>query len=1048
MSGTQANIIDCHLDGRGMKTPLITAEGASIKISCSEFDNFKSMEGASILHGKYGTEVSIENSSFHGNQALYGIVFLHDNCSINMSFVHVYLFKSYQYGLSAFIFWKNVTCLIEDCEFIENQGFLGSAMAGIDNTVIKSINNTFIGNQGVLGGATGIVGNSSLEAFNNTFMRNKAEPINELMEDGDLFENSYLRLFSVIRKDEIFEHPDLYRRISFGGAIVAKWGSNITFNSSNFIENKAFLGGAVFANGSIQMEVFQCDFQENVAQFTGGSILGVKNTSIIIRHSSFTENRAVEGGSLFMGIQSSGFVLNSSFSRNVAQGNGGAMRVGGNSSLDITECWFDNNKADLKGGAIFAHGSTYLEVTYSTFIKNSAMDGGVLCLKDNSTLNIDSCNFSRNAGIKLGGVFYLSDIVRGSVKRSHFFDNRAEGGGAIEGMSVHCFEIYNNTFQGNIADEGGAVEIICDSEIKVNKSYFVSNTASNLGGAINTLKSVTGNFEKNYFKDNVAGISGGAMSATNKANIIVLKSYFENNSAPLGGAILILSQSNLHVDECIFRQNMATTNLLCNENTNLRIKNAIFYEIENLASGGALLCVDSFVITIENSFFVNNSAYEGGSIHGKGNNFTANITNSIFKDNKANISSVLYLEKTVSINLRTIEFINNVAPISSVVFMLGASIFNISDCLFINNTSGIGGALTISHSGIGVILSCQFKNNTVTNELVDIALEIGREDSVDDQYCNSEIRTLCATSGALHLHSTHSVQIERSVFSENHGDAWRGGGGVGGAGGAVLISVDVLFNIERCEFRNNTSNKSGGAIVFFANVTGRISDSNFINNSAHTGAAVYESSVINLSVYNSNFTDNEAESRAGAIFCKDQCSINFKNSTLNGNVVLNGGGGALNVQINGTIHIHGCQFLNNTADGLGGAVVFYDEVEGFVQDSKFEGNKGRSGGAIGVSMGCKLRLETCYFRHNYASIGGALCGINRNIFEIENSTYTANSAHNGGSVAIENHGTMEVTNSRFENNRADVDGGAIMLHEQVNATISNILFYNNSAGQG
>ena len=162
MPGTEANIIDCHLDGRGMKTPLITAEGATVTITCSEFDNFKSGNGPPILHGKYGTKVSIKNSSFHENQAMYGIIFLHDNCSISMSSVQVYLFKSYRYGLSAFIFWKSVTCLIEDCEFIENRGFFGSAITAIDNTTIKGINNIFIGNQAGQGGALGIV-RSSLE---------------------------------------------------------------------------------------------------------------------------------------------------------------------------------------------------------------------------------------------------------------------------------------------------------------------------------------------------------------------------------------------------------------------------------------------------------------------------------------------------------------------------------------------------------------------------------------------------------------------------------------------------------------------------------------------------------------------------------------------------------------------------------------------------------------------------------------------------------------------------------------------------------------------
>ena len=139
-SGTAVNINDCHLSGRSMKTPLIEAEGASVTITCSEFDHFKSIDGPSILHGKHGTEVSIENSSFHSNRALIGIVYLHDNCSIYMSSVQVYLFNSHKYGLSAFIFWKSVTCLIEDSEFTDNKGFFGSAIAAIDNTVIKSIN--------------------------------------------------------------------------------------------------------------------------------------------------------------------------------------------------------------------------------------------------------------------------------------------------------------------------------------------------------------------------------------------------------------------------------------------------------------------------------------------------------------------------------------------------------------------------------------------------------------------------------------------------------------------------------------------------------------------------------------------------------------------------------------------------------------------------------------------------------------------------------------------------------------------------------------------
>ena len=180
----------------------------------------------------------------------------------------------------------------------------------------------------------GVVGNSPLEVLNNTFVRNKAQPIHRFTDHSRLFDNSYLTLISLISKDGIFENQDLYQHLFIGGAIVAKQHSNVTLNSSKFLENEALLGGTIFGIAGTHVEISQCHIQKNVAKWAGGSILGFKS-SISIRHSTFMKNQAEEGGSLFLGKHSFGFVFNSSFNHDVANSRGGAVATRMNTLLNM-----------------------------------------------------------------------------------------------------------------------------------------------------------------------------------------------------------------------------------------------------------------------------------------------------------------------------------------------------------------------------------------------------------------------------------------------------------------------------------------------------------------------------------------------------------------------------------------------------------------------------------------------------------------------------------------------------------------------------------------
>ena len=115
-------------------------------------------------------------------------------------------------------------------------------------------------------------------------------------------------------------------------------------------------------------------------------------------------------------------------------------------------------------------------------------------------------------------------------------------------------------------------------------------------------------------------------------------------------------------------------------------------------------------------------------------------------------------------------------------------------------------------------------------------------------------------------------------------------------------------NITNCIFRNNKNprttneNGGGGAIMFSYVATNRgtvyIKDSDFINNTANRGGAIFYNDPMNLYISNCYFANNSAlgssmtdRNGGGAIFAEDGSSVNlisctFENNTFNRNGVI------------------------------------------------------------------------------------------------------------------------------------------------------------------
>ena len=114
---------------------------------------------------------------------------------------------------------------------------------------------------------------------------------------------------------------------------------------------------------------------------------------------------------------------------------------------------------------------------------------------------------------------------------------------------------------------------------------------------------------------------------------------------------------------------------------------------------------------------------------------------------------------------------------------------------------------------------------------------------------------------ALIASASFYLQINSSKFIENTKSS---------QGGALSIeskSVNIIFTVDSCSFVNNSAQKNGGAL-FIEDANVLINNSNFVNNEAQFGGAIYYKTndyESTLSIFQTIFSFNSAGFEGGAI---------------------------------------------------------------------------------------------------------------------------------------------------------------------------------------
>ncbi len=406
-------------------------------------------------------------------------------------------------------------------------------------------------------------------------------------------------------------------------------------------------------------------------------------------------------------------------------------------------------------------------------------------------------------------------------------------------------------------------------------------------------------------------------------------------------------------------------------------------------------------LNVDGTTFKNNHAkLDGGAIA----NYNAlSVTNSVFEGNTAN------LELENGTYSKVVDLNNS---IGGGAIALGAvsdsKIASITNTKFINNVSGhSGGAIGTrkaqnvsgslnNNSGAKLIVSAYFEGNHAYENggafyNTFYAGENGVE--VEGEFVKN---TAGVAGGAIYNDGAKDyskndggkMTISDSTFTENESVV---------DGGAIFNTGDLTINSSVFDKNAASIEGEGYGGAIFSNARGlKIDGTDFTNNTAYSGGAIYES---RNSVYSSEntdgmvisdatFTNNHAAADAGAVAISKKATITDAVFTSNTAGLSEGG-------------------ISAASDANGGGAVYVMQYgQATLSNVEFYDNKsGAHGGAIGA-------------RHNSAE-GGFL--------SLTNATFDGNSADKGGAIASIYDGVINIEGATFTNNTADSDGGAIYI---------------------
>ena len=844
-------------------------------------------------------------------------------------------------------------------------------------------------------------------------------------------------------------------------------GFTVTLTNATLINGKATEGGAIYNDGSLTLS--DVKLSDNAADSYGGAVFN--NGHLVVSNSVFDSNDIVNRGSASVDYGGAAIynwydgvltVSGSNFTNNIKNYKNGDRLVGAIATIGdatISDSYFVNNTGRW-GGAISTAGYLLagddvntLTVSGSTFKENGGLYGAGIFVAG-SDFTVSDCVFDKNSAFGKGDMTPNNNNGAAIVV--------TDTGKDITGI------ITDSNFTNNKAHFSGAVDI-CEGKITIKNSIFVNNSAEYCAGAI------------------------AVDSQINKPAVEIINSKFDSNSAEYGGAIY--NYYNLTVVDSTFTNNSKDTiynfrvaNLDLGIKTFTDLQNAIGLVRGTLTLNQNIVMTDDEAANFKDGVAINKNiridgkghtidARDLGRIFNIGEGFTVTLTNTILINGKATEGGAIYNDG--SLTLSDVKLSDNAAD------SYGGAVFNnghlvVSNSVFDSNDIVNRGSASVDYGGAAIynwydgvltVSGSNFTNNIKNykngDRLVGAIATIGDATISDSYFVNNTGRWGGAISTAGYLlagDDVNTLTVSGSTFKEN-----------GGLYGAGIFVAGSDFTVSDCVFDKNSAfgkgdmtpnNNNGAAIVVTdtgKDITGAITGSNFTNNKAQYGGAIYICEG-NIAISDSLFENNSADVEGGAIDIDS--AINNPVVTVENSKFVNNTPQAIHNSKELHLGIETFTDLQNAIDLVDGIltldsdiVMTDDEAAGFVggvainKDIVIDG-KGHTisaedlGRIFSIGEGFTVTLTNATLINGKADKGGAI--YNDGSLTLSDVKLSDNAADSYGG-AVFNNGHLVVSNSVFDSNdivnrgSASVDYGGAAIYNWYDGvlTVSGSNFTNN-----
>jgi predicted outer membrane repeat protein len=779
--------------------------------------------------------------------------------------------------------------------------------------------------------------------------------------------------------------------VSDGGAVYFD-GSTLIVNNVNFKNNMVYkYGGAIYTTGTciVDSSVFDGNDVQFRSQNIGnggaaiyadnGALLLISNSQIINNHKNMVI-RDNNVGDLVVGV-----VVATGYTK-------------------ISKSYFRNNSG-CYGGAVTSLGYTnagknQIIIENSVFDANRAFQGAAVNVLG-STFKISGTNFTNNKGVGYGsgnpnvGALLTWYGCEGTISDCNFINNTADNGAAYR-----------------LGDDHNGV-----SSASVDSCTFINNTATNQGGAIS-----------------VTGTRGNAI-------LDIKNSIFTNNSAKEGSAIyneytLTIDADSTFTNNRIYSYYRGTLNM-GEIKTFTDLQNAIDLVDGILTLDSDIAMTDDEAANFVNGVIINkNIRIDGkghtidaknlGRIFSIGEGFAVTLTNATLINGKADKGGAIYNDG--SLTLSDVKLSDNAADsYGGAVFnnghlVVGNSVFDSNDVLNRGSASvDYGGAAIYNwYDGTLTVSGSNFTNNIKNykngDRLVGAIATIGDATISDSYFVNNAGRWGGAISASGYLiagDDVNTLTVSGSTFKEN-----------GGLYGAGIFVAGSDFTVSDCVFDKNTAfgkgnmtpnNNNGAAIVVTdtgKDITGAITGSNFTNNKAQYGGAIYICEG-NIAISDSLFVNNSADVEGGAIDI----------------------GSAIN---NPVVAVENSKFVNNTPQAIHNSKELHLGIETFTDlqnaidlvdgiltlDSDIAMTDDEAANFVnGVIINKNIRIDGKGHTIDAKNLGRIFSIGEGFAVTLTNATLINGKADKGG--AIYNDGSLTLSDVKLSDNAADSYGGAV-----------------------